>query len=391
MLKNKVLCRWEPSLKKILFSFNGSLRAIEMSDIIESGLENFFLVNKDKRFDNALSAPVTVQIQTTNKCNFKCEHCYAWSGEKLHKKEISSSEILSLLDRLQKFGVLNIQWVGGEVFVKKGFWKLVEYAQDLGFEQSLLTNGSFFGITSKIEIIERAWSFFDIIQVSVDDYKSYFNSFVHKKAWDMVMNGIKKLSLYKPKDKLLTVATILTKDNVPRLMFLAECLNSHIDVWRLGKEIITGRSKSTQENSIEALFSSFDCLPQLRNRYISMEITHPFDKDPYEESELLLPYDWRSDNGARTFMYIDSTGFAYPFPLLVNMKEFCGGSIFSESLDSIWSSKEFHLYRSVTRNDTGCGGCVEPCQIWPRYHFIQGNSLELTTKPFLHPGCPRCT
>ncbi|MBU4479832.1 radical SAM protein [Patescibacteria group bacterium] len=388
-MSEKILCRVEPYLNdKILFSLDGSILALERKDLGYIKENNLFLVENKVSFPDKLSAPLVVQIQTTNRCNFSCKHCYSKSG-KSYPDEMSNKDIMKLLVDLRDWGVLKIQWVGGEVFTKNGFWDLVECSHSLGFEQSLLTNGTYFGSIKNLKMIDDAWNYFYTIQVSVDDYGKNFDKFVRRKAWAIVCESIDRLSHSKPKNRVLSVATVVRQDNIKSISKIASLLEGKIDVLRLGKEIVTGRSQEAQEYSIDALFKSWYLIQKIRIKNSSLRISHPFDKIEEDKEEVpLLPFDWKSDNGARTFMYISAKGLAYPFPLLVNIKGFCAGSVFSQNLSSIWNSLPFERYRSVTRKETGCGECQKSCQIWPRYHFIVGDNLDLRTKPFSHPGCP---
>jgi MoaA/NifB/PqqE/SkfB family radical SAM enzyme len=369
-----------------MFSYNGKLLVVN-KDKLEGSKEKIFFVDRGNRsLNNGLSSPVVVQIQVTNRCNLSCKHCYASSG-KPDKKEMSDQEIIGLLIKLRQWGVLKIQWVGGEVFTRKGFLNLVRIAKKLGFEQSLLTNGVFFGLEKSEAIIRECWEMFYTIQVSVDDFGENFNLFVRRKSiWDIVCVAINNLSQHKPKNKILSIATIVRPDNILAISKIAQLFNSKADLLRLGKEIPTGRSKNSQHLSVQALFDSWEEVISLRKSELSIRIGHPFDKGNLNKQSI-LPADWKSDNGARTFMYIASDGKSYPFPLLVNISGFCGGSVLKNSLDEIWISRPFVLYRSVTREYTGCGGCKKECQVWPRYHFIYDNELHINERPFSHPGC----
>ncbi|MDD2935210.1 MAG: radical SAM protein [Candidatus Pacebacteria bacterium] len=388
MSNNVLLCRSDEYLGKELamFSFNGVLMAISKQKLKD--VKNLFFVNRENYFiKNGLSSPVVVQIQVTNRCNLSCRHCYVSSG-KANSEEMSDQEITKLLLDLRSWGVLKIQWVGGEVFTRKGFLNLAQYAKELGFEQSLLTNGVFFGLKNKDKsIFHHCWDLFYTIQVSVDDFGDNFNQFVGRKnVWAIVFDAIDNLSQSKPKNKTLSIATIIRPDNILAIPKIVRLFDGKIDLVRLGKEIPTGRSLNTQKLTIEALFNSWEEVLSLRKSDVSVRIGHPFDKNVLQKSTL-LPSDWKSDNGARTFMYIGSDGTAYPFPLLVNIKGFCGGSVLKDDLDSIWLSKAFKSYREIERKDTGCKNCKKECQIWPRYHFIYNHSVNLREKPFSHPGC----
>ncbi|NCF75394.1 MAG: radical SAM protein [Xanthomonadaceae bacterium] len=383
---NVILARKEPIIgdKKIMFSFNGDFMSISEDEIC--GYKNIKLFTTDELIKNSLATPAFVQIQITNRCNMRCEHCYV-SPDKSTLSEMNNRQIMGLLDRLQRKGVLIIQWVGGEVFVKKGFVNLIRYANRLGFEQSILSNGIFFGKTKNIKLVEEIWKYCYGIQISVNSYGDKYNLFTGgKKFWNSLVSGIKLLSKTKPIDAKLYTATIARKENLKQLENIVIKFGDYVDFFRVGKEIPMGRSSISQEDSIEALKLSWPIINNLRKKYGVM-ITHPFDKYDFDQNEI-LPSVFKTDSGARIFMYISVTGDCYPFPLLLKFPEYNGGNIFKKSILEIWKSEAFSMYRNVTRSDTGCGNCNKVCQLQSRYHFIYNGKVHLYEKPFPHHGCP---
>lgn len=77
----------------------------------------------------------------TGRCNFRCRHCYmdAPSGA---MGELSTGEALNLIDQMADCGILHVDLTGGEPFVRKDFWQLVDrmrnYHMTIG---QIYTNG----------------------------------------------------------------------------------------------------------------------------------------------------------------------------------------------------------------------------------------------------------
>src|SRR3989344_2411156 len=186
------LIRHEPFFGKYLFSHQGDLYVTDGP--VEQG-HDVKLVMPIYNPENGLSVPAKVQIQITNRCNAKCPHCYASSG-RVGESELSDFEIRTLLEQCQKAGVLQIEWSGGDPFMRKGFVKLLEYTHALGFEQDILTNGILLGRNKSL--VQEVWRYAYAVQVSMNGCGANFNAWVGKDAWDTVCEGIATLVAQKP-------------------------------------------------------------------------------------------------------------------------------------------------------------------------------------------------
>lgn len=59
----------------------------------------------------------TLVLSVTNKCGFKCEHCFEW--EKLNRKDLlSAKDITGIIRRFHGFGISQVQFSGGEPFLR---------------------------------------------------------------------------------------------------------------------------------------------------------------------------------------------------------------------------------------------------------------------------------
>jgi radical SAM protein with 4Fe4S-binding SPASM domain len=85
-----------------------------------------------------MGIPISVHVDVTYRCNERCEHCYLDHDD---KGEMSTQEIKNLLDQLADIGVFFLTFSGGEVFMRRDFLELVEYARNLQFNVKVKTNG----------------------------------------------------------------------------------------------------------------------------------------------------------------------------------------------------------------------------------------------------------
>lgn len=84
--------------------------------------------------------PHNVMFELTYKCNFRCGHCYLPGGYQ-EKKELSTKEVLLILDQLKEMGVHQIGFTGGEALVREDIFEILAYAAKSGFRSTLLSNG----------------------------------------------------------------------------------------------------------------------------------------------------------------------------------------------------------------------------------------------------------
>lgn len=97
-----------------------------------SGL--MFEMNEKAR---TLNIPLAVQLDVTYRCNERCVHCYLDHDD---HGEMTTAEIKHLMDEMVEAGVFILTLSGGEIFFRKDFFELLEYARQLTFCVKLKTN-----------------------------------------------------------------------------------------------------------------------------------------------------------------------------------------------------------------------------------------------------------
>ncbi len=103
-----------------------------------------------------------IWLKVTNRCNLKCEYCYANSGAFDAKSEISIEEIEDLLSNMSE-PIRKIIITGGEPLIRTDILDIIQVCNKYGKVQ-LLTNGTL----GDRELYETILSLVDSIQISID-------------------------------------------------------------------------------------------------------------------------------------------------------------------------------------------------------------------------------
>jgi radical SAM protein with 4Fe4S-binding SPASM domain len=132
--------------------------------------------------------PFTAVLELTYRCNFRCSMCYV-----IHENtegELTTAEWKDVLDQLAEAGTMYLELTGGEIFVRRDLWEILEYAEKKKFLVVLFTNGSY--ITP--EKAERLRRFKNIVGFSISLYggdKQTFDKVTRvRNAYDRVLQAL---------------------------------------------------------------------------------------------------------------------------------------------------------------------------------------------------------
>ena len=104
-------------------------------------------------------APISINLDLTTACNYRCDHCIDW--DILNQPVKHDEEVLrNSLTEMRKRGLKSVTLIGGgEPTVHPRFGEFVRYMKDLGLQISVVSNGS--GNKKILEIAdcldERDW------------------------------------------------------------------------------------------------------------------------------------------------------------------------------------------------------------------------------------------
>jgi radical SAM protein with 4Fe4S-binding SPASM domain len=150
-------------------------------------------------------------LHTNNSCNLACEHCLVSSGPG-GDRGMGPERLLPLVDEAAELGVRRFYFTGGEPFLRRDVFDLVERVTKVhGRELRILTNGLLFQ-GAVLERLKRQDPERLSLQVSLDGASAATNDPVRGKGtFEKILAGIRTLveAGFAP-----TVSTVITKDNV---------------------------------------------------------------------------------------------------------------------------------------------------------------------------------
>ena len=88
--------------------------------------------------------PYSCQWEVTCRCNLHCVMCYTdcFNRPEAFHQELSTAEILRIMDELAEAGTLELCLTGGEPLARPDFFKLYEHAISCGFLVTVFSNGT---------------------------------------------------------------------------------------------------------------------------------------------------------------------------------------------------------------------------------------------------------
>ncbi len=109
-------------------------------------------------------APLIINWAVTNRCNFKCSHCYSRNDP---LDELSLESLSKCIKDVADAGVLSINFGGGEPILRKDLTDISEYASRLGLRVSMNSNGYLLDREKAIELKRRGFS---KVGISIDSH-----------------------------------------------------------------------------------------------------------------------------------------------------------------------------------------------------------------------------
>lgn len=85
--------------------------------------------------------PGEFDISLTGKCNLHCEYCF-YANEMHGRPDLPAEGWFTFFDELGRLGVRNLTLSGGEVFVRKDLWEIIDYLIEKRMRYSILSNGT---------------------------------------------------------------------------------------------------------------------------------------------------------------------------------------------------------------------------------------------------------
>ena len=136
--------------------------------------------------------PFHAEIEITKRCPLKCKHCYNNSGDS-KMDELTSEEIIQIMQDLKKSGVIKVAITGGEPTIKKGFIDICKFAANSFLAVAVMSNRYLINEELVNQLIEYKDNL--TFQISIDGNEKHHN-FIRgvQDSFEKACNAIKILS-----------------------------------------------------------------------------------------------------------------------------------------------------------------------------------------------------
>ena len=154
------------------------------------------------------------------RCNLTCMHCYSISADIDFPGELSTAEVLGVMDDLKAFNVRALILSGGEPLLRRDLFEIAARGKALGFYLGLSTNGTLIDAPLARRIADAG---FDYVGISLDGLQATHDRFRRKAgAFDASLAALRRCRDLGVK---VGVRFTLTQDNfadLPGLLELVE-------------------------------------------------------------------------------------------------------------------------------------------------------------------------
>jgi AdoMet-dependent heme synthase len=313
--------------------------------------------------EKALShgVPITVHLDVTYRCNERCEHCYL---DHDGAGEMTTAEILNLLDQLAAAGVFFLTISGGEPLVRRDCFEIIEYARALRFNVKLKTNAVLIREKEARRLRELN---VEQVQISVYSHRAQVHDAISKLpgSLERTLAGVRLLRAYGLK---VAVANVLMKSNFQDsegVRQLAAEVGAHYTLDPTITPMMSGDTSLLRlrlpASHLRSVFQNPDLVGDVAEFCAPPP---PVDEDILEG----LPC-----SAGHTACYISPRGELYPcvqFPLSC-------GNVREQTFMDIWqNSPQLTEVRSIRGKDlTTCKSCshLGTCTRCPGLAFMEGN------------------
>ncbi|MBU1269030.1 MAG: glycosyltransferase [Nanoarchaeota archaeon] len=181
-------------------------------------------INEFQQNRNTVKKPDFLIIDCTHRCNLRCKMC---DIVKDTKKELTTSEIIKVLEQGITWGVKHMVLSGGEPLIRADIFEILEFVKKRSSNVGILSNGTFDEKTFeklKPYLINNNIS----LTISIDGVKATTHDYIRgqKGLYEKTMNTLKRLNALKEDYPNMNYGTIsiIMNNNLEELEELARTM-----------------------------------------------------------------------------------------------------------------------------------------------------------------------
>jgi radical SAM protein with 4Fe4S-binding SPASM domain len=331
----------------------------------------------------ALGIPLSVQLDLTYRCNERCIHCYLDHED---HGEMTTAEILGLLDQLAAAGVFFLNVSGGEIFMRPDLFTIIEHARKLQFSVKLKTNGVMIREAKARRIAALG---VEAVQISLYSHDAATHDEITKLrgSFKRTVEGARLLRDAGVKVIFANVLMQQNADHYKQVQALAAEMGIRYEVDATITPMMDGDRGIVALNMdggrLAAIMHDTTLLGDQAERLLAA----PSGPNPLDEAYKTLPC-----SAGHTACYVSPYGDVFPcvqFPFKV-------GNVREQAFIDIWKhSPQLNEVRAIRVSDLeGCSSCVHgsSCARCPGLAYLEGNmrgpSIQDCEKSFARTGVP---
>ncbi|MCX7698721.1 MAG: mycofactocin radical SAM maturase [Candidatus Goldbacteria bacterium] len=308
-------------------------------------------------YSELLSAPVNITWEITKKCNLNCTHCLSFDLQELCTYELTFEQCKVIIDELSKLQVFQINFGGGEPFLREDFIDILYYVQSKNITACISTNAIILNKT----IVDNLIQIKDLyIQVSLDGATERTNDLIRgKNTFKRIISGIELLLNNGFPSSNMSTNTVVTSINFMEIPEIYNIGRRYGIKTRLSRFRPSGNAKKVwQEYRLSK--QQLEELVFFLNAYKDVLTGDSFFSITSEErSKLGL----NICGAAKLTCSVQPDGSVYPCAFLQD-KYFKAGNILENSLKFIWDNS--YIFKKLRRLR------IQSCENCERFNICHG-------------------
>ncbi len=337
-----------------------------------------------------LSAPTTVDVFITSKCNLNCVHCFANVDEA--RDELPFAEVRSVFDQLERMRVFEVRINGGEPLLHPNIREILSDLEERKFRKVMVTNSTLLNdditdLLAKSEVIPT---------ISLDGSNAEEHD-VFRGARGSFDRTIKALSLLQKREMEYGINCCLHTKNINKCREITDLAIRHrasritfLDLKKVGRMKANLSWVPTHKEYERAMIELVATKVKRRNRIDVALDTYLHCRPLTETMREAEKGRYVSCPAGRMRMSISSDGAVYPCNLVISDERWTMGNIRDAQLSDIWYSNRWLPFRGGTKIDDlwKCRNCARLAKCEDFYCRLLPYA---DTGDFLapHPSCTR--
>lgn len=299
-----------------------------------------------------LKYPIRIYLEVTDRCNFKCVHCYLGDRNMSRQRDIPFSVFTKIVREMEEIGIFELILGGGEPLIHPLISHMLQYLSNRKLFPAITTNG-YFVDTAFIQTLESI-KFKGSIQVSIHGNKETHNRIVgHPQGYDHAMGALQKLLTHGFNTSAAITPTRQNYKEIPQLLEDLEKMG--ITSFNIIFVLPVGRATRTLVLNPDEHKKLRECIQRLKTRCtVFTDYNLWFESAPLKGNPL-FPYYCTCGVAHAT---IDPDGNVFPCSLL-KFPQFKFGNCTLKPLKEIFDNPERDTIRKIYGvSPPECKGCA---------------------------------